>query len=119
MLSPAHELSNRKWIALASHRTWLLGQAEKLFSFFERGIIIPLGGFYDLDDEGRQTPPGYGAADKPARYLFAASRIIHAYAITYLMGRSGADIVVAHGINFLVEWPLRLRVRRLLLGCRL
>jgi hypothetical protein len=48
-----------------------LGQAEKLFSFFERGIIIPLGGFYDLDDEGRQTPPGYGAADKPARYLFA------------------------------------------------
>jgi hypothetical protein len=35
------------------------------------------------------------------------------------MGRSGADIVVAHGINFLVEWPLRLRVRRLLLGCRL
>jgi hypothetical protein len=45
MFSPAHELSNRKWIALASHRTWLLREAEKLFSFFERRIINPFGGF--------------------------------------------------------------------------
>jgi sulfoquinovose isomerase len=101
MFSPAHELSNRKWVALASHRTWLLREAEKLFSFFERRIINPLGGFYDLDDEGRPTAPGYGAADKPARYLFATSRIIHAYAIAYLMGRPGADIIIDHGINFL------------------
>jgi len=57
MFSPAHELSNRKWVALASHRTWLLREAEKLFSFFERRIINPLGGFYDLDDGGdRQRP---------------------------------------------------------------
>jgi hypothetical protein len=31
--------------ALASRRAWLLGQAEKLFSFFERQIINPLDGF--------------------------------------------------------------------------
>ena len=101
MVSPAHELSNRKWIALASHRAWLLREAEKLFLFFERRIFNPLGGFYDLDDEGRPTAPGYGAADKPARYLFATSRIIHAYAIAYLAGRPGADIIVDHGMNFL------------------
>ena len=93
--------SNRKWITLASHRAWLLRQAEALFSFFERGIINPLGGFYDLDNEGRPTAPGYGSADKPARYLFATSRIIHAYSIAYLMGRPGADIIIDHGMNFL------------------
>ena len=72
-------------MALANHRTWLLGHAEKLFSFFERRHINPLGGFFDLDEEGRPTAPGDGAADKPARYRFATSRIVHAYAIAYLM----------------------------------
>jgi hypothetical protein len=53
-------------MALANHRTWLLGHAEKLFSFFERRLINPLGSFYELDEEGRPTAPGYDAADKPA-----------------------------------------------------
>jgi sulfoquinovose isomerase len=75
----------RKWIALASRRGWLLQQAEAPFSFFERRIINPLSGFYDLDDGGRATVPGYGAASKLARYIFATSRIIHAYAIAYLI----------------------------------
>jgi mannose/cellobiose epimerase-like protein (N-acyl-D-glucosamine 2-epimerase family) len=101
MFGPTDELRNRKWIALASHRAWLLGQAEKLFSFFERRIINPLGGFYDLDDEGRPTAPGYGEGEKPARYLFATSRIVHVYALAYLMGRPGADLIVDHGMNFL------------------
>jgi hypothetical protein len=48
-----------------------LREAEALFSFFDRGIINPLAGFYDLDDEGRPTARGYGATDKPARYLLA------------------------------------------------
>jgi sulfoquinovose isomerase len=61
----------------------------------------PLGGFHDLDDQGRPTPPGYGAAGKPVRCLFATSRIIHAYAIACLMGRPGADIIIDHGMNFL------------------
>jgi hypothetical protein len=76
MFSQVHELSNRKWIALSSHRTWLLSEAEKLLLFFERRVINPLGAFSDLDDEGRPTAPGYGAADKPARDLFATSRTI-------------------------------------------
>jgi mannose/cellobiose epimerase-like protein (N-acyl-D-glucosamine 2-epimerase family) len=53
-------------MALANHRAWLLGHAQKLFSFFERRLINPLGGFYELDEEGRPTAPGYDAADKPA-----------------------------------------------------
>ena len=43
--------------ALASHRAWLLREPEKLFLFFERRIFNPLGGFYDLDDEGDQQRP--------------------------------------------------------------
>src|SRR5690348_11936227 len=67
MISLTPEASNRKWTAVASHRAWLLREAEALFSFFERRIINPLGGFYDLDDQGRPAPPGYGAAAKPGR----------------------------------------------------
>jgi sulfoquinovose isomerase len=61
----------------------------------------PLGGFYDLDDEGRPAAPGYGAGGKPARYLFATTRIVHAFAIAHLMGRPGADVIVDHGMDFL------------------
>jgi sulfoquinovose isomerase len=89
-------LSERKWIALASRRGWLLQQAEAPFSFFERRIINPLSGFYDLDDGGRSTVPGYGAAGKLARYLFATLRIIHAYAIAYLMvGQARTSLSIA------------------------
>jgi len=90
-----------KWSALPSHRKWLLDQANSLFAFFERRIVNPLGGFHDLDDEGRAVPPGYGAGGPPARYLFATTRIVHAFAIAHLMGRPGADIIVDHGMNFL------------------
>jgi mannose/cellobiose epimerase-like protein (N-acyl-D-glucosamine 2-epimerase family) len=90
-----------KWVALASHRAWLLHQANDLFAFFERHIINPLGGFHTLDDEGRPTPPGYGAGGTPARYLFATTRIVHAFAIAHLMGRPGADVIVDHGMEFL------------------
>ncbi len=92
-----------KWTALPSHRAWLLKQAEGLFDFFDRRIINPLGGFYDLDDEGRPTPPGYGAGGTPARYLFATTRIVHAFAIAHLMGRPGAADIVDHGMDFLWE----------------
>jgi len=90
-----------RWAALPSHKRWLLDQANSLFAFFERRIVNPLGGFHDLDDEGRAAPPGYGAGGPPTRYLFATTRIVHAFAIAHLMGRPGADMIVDHGINFL------------------
>ncbi|HTV28737.1 MAG TPA: hypothetical protein VMF32_13210 [Xanthobacteraceae bacterium] len=67
MLTLALDPSNRKRMALPSHRAWLLREAEALFSFFERRIVNPLGGFYGLDNEGRPTAPRYGSADRPAR----------------------------------------------------
>ena len=79
---------NSQWVSLASHQAWLENQAEALFAFYERGILNPLGGFHDLDDFGRPVAPGYGAGASPARYLFATTRIVHAYAIAHLMGLS-------------------------------
>ena len=90
-----------KWARLPSHRTWLLQQADDLFAFFERSIINPLGGFHDLDDEGKPVAPGYGAAGPPGRYLFATTRVVHAFAIAHLMGRPVADAIVDHGMEFL------------------
>ena len=93
--------SRSKWVSLPSHRSWLLKQAEELFCFFENRIVNPLGGFFDLDDEGKPTVPGYGRGGAPARYLFATTRIVHAFSIAHLMGRPGADAIVDHGMNFL------------------
>ena len=93
--------SRSKWVSLPSHRSWLLKQAEELFCFFENRIVNPLGGFIDLDDEGKPTVPGYGRGGAPARYLFATTRIVHAFSIAHLMGRPGADAIVDHGMNFL------------------
>jgi len=90
-----------KWMALPSHRAWLQEQVENIFAFFERNIVNPLGGFYDLDDEGRPAAPGYGAGVPPTRYLFATARIVHAFAIAHLMGRPGAADIVDHGMDFL------------------
>ena len=90
-----------RWANLPSHRAWLLRQADDLFAFFERNIVNPLGGFHDLDDEGRPAAPGYGAGAPPSRYLFATTRIVHAFAIAHLMGRPGADVIVDHGMDFL------------------
>jgi mannose/cellobiose epimerase-like protein (N-acyl-D-glucosamine 2-epimerase family) len=93
--------ANSKWVVLPSHQTWLTQQAEALFAFYERQIVNSLGGFHDLDDFGRPAAPGNGAGGTPARYLFATSRIVHAYSIAHLMGRPGADVIIDHGMDFL------------------
>jgi mannose/cellobiose epimerase-like protein (N-acyl-D-glucosamine 2-epimerase family) len=78
-----------------------LRQADGLFDFFEREILNPLGGFYDLDDAGKPVAPGFGAGGKPARYLFNTTRIIHAFSMAHMLGRPGADAIVDHGMDFL------------------
>ena len=93
--------STGNWARLPSHRAWLLNQAESLFAFYERRILNPLGGFYELDDLGRPTAPGFGAGGTPSRHLFYTARIVHAFAIAHLMGRPGADAIVDHGMEFL------------------
>lgn len=91
----------RKWTALPAHRAWLLAQANSLFDFFDGRSIDPLGGFFDLDDEGR---PLVTRARPPAvrsRQLHSTTRMVHCFAIAHLMGRPGADAMIDHGMAFL------------------
>jgi len=90
-----------KWALLPSHRAWLLGQADDLLTFFEREIRNPLGGYYELDEKGLPTVPGFGAGGGSSRYLFNTTRIVHAFAIAHLLGRPGADAIIDHGMDFL------------------
>jgi hypothetical protein len=63
------------------------------------GVLSILGGF---DEVERPTAPDYGADNEPAPCGFATSRIVHAYAIAYLMSRLGADLLVDHTELYLV-----------------
>ncbi len=84
------------WAKRDYHRRWLLDQADGLLNFFQYRAINPKGGFYDLDTEG--TPL---ATDNPVRSIHMSARMVHCYAIAYLLGRPGAGEVVDHGMTFL------------------
>lgn len=88
-----------KWTALASHRAWLLAEADGLLSFFDRRSMDPLGGFHDLDIEGRPLSPDVtGDGGHP---LHQTTRMVHCFAIASLLGRPGADAMMDHGMEFL------------------
>ena len=84
-----------RWIDRPTHRAWLLRQAEGLFAFFERASRNPLGGFFDLDDDGRPLRAGPAAG---TRQIHATARMVHGYSMARLLGRPGADAVIDHGM---------------------
>jgi len=90
-----------RWVEMPSHRSWLLDQAERLFAFFERHSINPLGGFHELDTKGRPFAPGEPVPAKPGRPLHVTTRMVHCFSIAHLMGRPGAEAIVDHGMDFL------------------
>jgi len=90
-----------KWTILSSHRAWLLQQADHLLSFFEKRSLNRLGGFHELDMEGRPQSPGVPPDSRPGRYLHATTRMVHCFAIAYLLGRPGADVFIDHAMEFL------------------
>ncbi|WP_378947025.1 AGE family epimerase/isomerase [Mesorhizobium sp. ANAO-SY3R2] len=90
-----------KWSTLKTHRLWLLQQADALFSFFERESLNPLGGFYELDNQGRPLAPGAVPGKHAGRQIHVTTRMVHCFAIAHLLGRPGADTLVDHGMDFL------------------
>jgi mannose/cellobiose epimerase-like protein (N-acyl-D-glucosamine 2-epimerase family) len=86
------------WISLPSHRHWLFGEAQALFSFFEKGCINPRGGFHEQDDQGDPLDAAEAAA---VRQIHVTTRMVHSFAIAHLMGRPGADAIIDHGMEFL------------------
>jgi sulfoquinovose isomerase len=86
---------------LPSHRAWLFQQADDLFAFFEKRSIDPLGGFFDLDVEGNPISSGIPLDEARSRGIHTATRMVHCFAIAYLLGRPGADAIIDHGMQSL------------------
>ena len=70
------------WRSNPFHRQWLADQAKGLFEFFQRGIINPAGGFFDLDDAGQPIETA-----NPVRQIHNTTRMVHCFAIGTLLGR--------------------------------
>jgi hypothetical protein len=46
------------WRKRDYHRQWLWREANRLFDFFQNRAFNPVGGFHELDAEGRPLNPG-------------------------------------------------------------
>jgi mannose/cellobiose epimerase-like protein (N-acyl-D-glucosamine 2-epimerase family) len=86
------------WASLPYHRKWLVDRADGLFDFFQYHAVNPKGGFFDLDDQGHPLN-----GDNPVRGIHASARMVHCFAIGYLLGRPGAGDVIDHGMRHLWE----------------
>ena len=82
------------------HRTWLMAQATSLMDFFQPHLINPKGGFHTMDGAGQPLPPDPDH-DGCERQLYDSSRMVHCFASAKLLGRTGADDIVDHGMKFL------------------
>ena len=86
------------WRKRDYHRQWLWREANRLFDFFQNRAFNPLGGFHELDAEGRPINPG-----NPVRGIHSTARMVHCFAIGSLLGRPGSDAIVDHGMKYLWE----------------
>ena len=93
--------AGQRWTTQASHRLWLIGEANRLLDFYEGASINLQGGFFDLDERGLPLPTGWPPAPEPTRNLFQTTRIVHCFALAHIMGRPGASRLVDHGMKFL------------------
>lgn len=92
-------VTGANWTAIASHRNWLLGQAEDLFAFFANQSRDPNGGFFALGDDGRPLLDVQTGVS--TREIHVTTRMVHSFAIGQLMGHPGSDAMIDHGIRFL------------------
>jgi sulfoquinovose isomerase len=83
------------WRTLDSHRAWLMGQANRLFDFYQFNGVNPAGGFHELD--------ATGAPARNLRELHVTTRMVHCFAVGHLLGRPGCDTLVDHGMTYLWE----------------
>ncbi len=84
------------WVNWASHRRWLLDEANGLLSFFADRCIDPRGGYHTLTTSG--TPQ-----DTRVKDLVSTSRMVHCYSLAVLLGYPDAQRVVQQGLTALWE----------------
>jgi mannose/cellobiose epimerase-like protein (N-acyl-D-glucosamine 2-epimerase family) len=88
------------WMGSHTHRSWLLGQAQRLLDFF-RSSLLEDGRFADLDDEGRPVPLRDASQPVPGQRLVTVARAVHCYALGELLGVPGCAPIVEHGLGAL------------------
>ncbi|TNC59637.1 hypothetical protein FHG71_22635 [Rubellimicrobium roseum] len=81
------------------HRRWLLGEAERLITLFQRSAANPAGGFFNLAEDGR--PLAEAGPHGSRRKLHETTRMVHCFAIAHQLGLPGADRLIDHGMDFL------------------
>src|SRR5579872_1677658 len=95
--SAAARALQKSWLDDPNHQRWLRQEADSLFAFFEIESLDPAGGFFALDQSGRAIPA------ERERPVHATTRMVHCYAIGYLLGRPGAADLVDHGMRALLS----------------
>ncbi|WP_421904651.1 AGE family epimerase/isomerase [Mameliella sp.] len=82
-----------RWLDDPVHQRWLARDAMAQFAFFRR-CLRPEPGFDLLDLRGNPIP---GALQE----LHSTSRMVHSFALGQLVGFSGAEEIVDHGMDYL------------------
>jgi mannose/cellobiose epimerase-like protein (N-acyl-D-glucosamine 2-epimerase family) len=100
-MTTGNAAAGRRWVDLAYHRRWLMGQANALFDFFEPHCIDSDGGFYVLDDAGMPILKGRDGGKPPVREIHSTTRMVHCFAIARLLGRPNAQRFIDHGMEFI------------------
>ncbi len=80
----------------SAHQAWLGGLTDRMLEFYRAAADIRLGGFRDLDAEGRPI-------DRP-RLLYNTARMTFSYSLGAALGHPGSDELVAHGLRALATY---------------
>lgn len=87
-----------RWFDDDTHLRWLAAHRAELLDFYQPEVTLPGAGLAYLDTNGH-------ALTSQGSQLWLTARMIHVFALAHLMGRAGADKVVEHGLDFLVDGP--------------
>ena len=85
------------WADRADHRDWLRAEGRRLLRHYARARVP--GGFATLGNDGLlvdEVPQGIITARK-----------VHCYGLAAIMGIPGASVLASHGIEALLDGPLR------------
>ena len=85
------------WADSSTHRRWLLAEGQRLLDHYAKARVP--SGFATLGHDGSMV-------DDTAKSIITA-RMVHCYALAALMGIPGTATLADHGLDALLDGPLR------------
>ncbi|MEN6669397.1 AGE family epimerase/isomerase [Psychrobacter sp. B38] len=95
--SESPNLLSTHWAELSIHKHWLVAEGQRLLEHYAKARV-PLG-FATLGNDGNMV-------DDTAKTIITA-RMVHCYALATLMGIPGSAALADHGLDALLDGPLR------------